>query len=70
MAQSKVSWSVAARWVLATEHVSDKLRQHGIAAAALHDQVSTGRRAQAPSYFASGLVEVLVPPTWPLAGWT
>ena len=44
----------------ATEHVADKLRQQGIAAAALHGQLSSGRRGQALDDFAAGRVQVLV----------
>jgi superfamily II DNA/RNA helicase len=44
----------------ATEHVADKLRRQGIAAAALHGQLSAGRRGQALDDFAAGRVQVLV----------
>ena len=44
----------------AAEHVADKLRQAGIAAAALHGRQSNQRRAQALADLASGAINVLV----------
>ncbi len=44
----------------ATEHVADKLRQGGIAAAALHGGLSPGRRRQALQDFHDGQLTVLV----------
>jgi ATP-dependent RNA helicase RhlE len=44
----------------ASEHVADKLRQTGVAAAALHGQLSQGRRSQALADFQSSRVSVLV----------
>ena len=44
----------------ATEHVADKLRQGGLPAAALHGQLSQGRRSQALADFHSRAVTVLV----------
>ncbi|MDO9092872.1 MAG: DEAD/DEAH box helicase [Rubrivivax sp.] len=42
------------------EHVADKLRQGGLAAAALHGDLSQGRRAQVLDDLASGQLQVLV----------
>ena len=44
----------------ASEHVADKLRQAGLPAAALHGQLSTGRRQQALRDLADGRLAVLV----------
>jgi superfamily II DNA/RNA helicase len=44
----------------ASEHVADKLRQHGVAAAALHGDLSQGRRSQALADLAAGRLAVLV----------
>ena len=44
----------------ASEHVADKLRQAGLAAAALHGQLSQGRRSQALADFHQGRLAVLV----------
>ena len=44
----------------AAEHVADKLRQAGLPAAALHGDLSQGRRAQALADLASGQLQVLV----------
>jgi ATP-dependent RNA helicase RhlE len=44
----------------ASEQLANKLRQGGVAAAALHGQLSTGRRAAALADFHQGLVQVLV----------
>jgi ATP-dependent RNA helicase RhlE len=44
----------------ASEHVADKLRQAGVAAVALHGQMSQGRRSQALADFQSSKVSVLV----------
>ena len=44
----------------AAEHVADKLRQAGVPAAALHGELSTGRRTQAVSDLALGHLQVLV----------
>jgi ATP-dependent RNA helicase RhlE len=44
----------------ATEHVADKLRQAGVAAAALHGQMSQGRRQQVLTDLRSGALDVLV----------
>ncbi|WP_284615187.1 DEAD/DEAH box helicase [Aquabacterium humicola] len=44
----------------ATEHVADKLRRAGIAAAALHGERSQGARRQALADFKAGRVQVLV----------
>ncbi len=44
----------------ATEHVADKLRQAGIAAAALHGRLSQGRRRQVLADFQGGALNVLV----------
>ena len=44
----------------ASEHVADKLRQGGLAAAALHGQLSQGRRSQALADFHQGRLAVLV----------
>jgi ATP-dependent RNA helicase RhlE len=44
----------------ASDHVADKLRQAGVAAASLHGQLSQGRRVQALSDFQSGKIKVLV----------
>jgi ATP-dependent RNA helicase RhlE len=44
----------------AADHVADKLRQSGTAAAALHGQLSQGRRSQALADFHSSQVQVLV----------
>jgi ATP-dependent RNA helicase RhlE len=44
----------------ASEHVADKLRQAGLAAASLHGQLSQGRRTQALGDFQAGMVRVLV----------
>ena len=44
----------------AAEHVADKLRQAGLPAAALHGDLSQGRRAQVLADLASGQLQVLV----------
>jgi superfamily II DNA/RNA helicase len=44
----------------ATEHVADKLRQGGVAAAALHGQLSQGRRSQVLDDFQNGRLNVVV----------
>ncbi|WP_425256924.1 DEAD/DEAH box helicase [Rubrivivax sp. RP6-9] len=44
----------------ASERVADKLRQGGVPAAALHGDLSTGRRAQALADFGTGALQVLV----------
>jgi superfamily II DNA/RNA helicase len=44
----------------ATEHVADKLRRAGVTAAALHGQLSPGRRSQALTDFQRGSLSVLV----------
>jgi superfamily II DNA/RNA helicase len=44
----------------ATEHVADKLRQAGVAAAALHGQLSQGRRSQVLADLHQGRLQVLV----------
>ncbi len=44
----------------ATERVADKLRQAGLPAAALHGQLSQGRRSQVLADFHQGLLAVLV----------
>ena len=44
----------------ASEHVADKLRQAGLSAAALHGQLSQGRRAQVLADLQAGLLQVLV----------
>ena len=44
----------------ASEHVADKLRQAGLSAAALHGQLSQGRRSQALADFHQGRLAVLV----------
>ena len=44
----------------AAEHVADKLRQAGVAAAALHGQLSQGRRSQVLADFQRGALDVLV----------
>lgn len=44
----------------ATEHVADKLRQAGLAAAALHGQLSQGRRSQVLADFREGRLTALV----------
>ena len=44
----------------ATEQVADKLRQAGLPAAALHGQLSQGRRSQVLADFHQGLLAVLV----------
>ena len=44
----------------ASEHVADKLRQAGLPAAALHGQLSQGRRAQVLADLRSGHLQVLV----------
>jgi ATP-dependent RNA helicase RhlE len=44
----------------ATEHVADKLRRHGLAAAALHGERSQGARRQALGDFKAGRLQVLV----------
>ena len=44
----------------AAEHVADKLRQAGLPAAALHGDLSQGRRAQVLDDLASGQLQVLV----------
>ena len=44
----------------ASEHVADKLRQAGLPAAALHGQLSQGRRTQALADLQAGHVQVLV----------
>jgi ATP-dependent RNA helicase RhlE len=44
----------------ASEHVAEKLRQAGLAAASLHGQLSQGRRTQALADFQAGTVRVLV----------
>jgi superfamily II DNA/RNA helicase len=44
----------------ASEHVADKLRQSGVAAAALHGQLSPGRRADVLADLKAGHVQVLV----------
>jgi ATP-dependent RNA helicase RhlE len=44
----------------ASEHVADKLRQGGVAAAALHGALSSGRRSQALADFQRGALQVLV----------
>ena len=44
----------------ATERVADKLRQTGVPAAALHGQLSQGRRSQVLADFHQGLLTVLV----------
>ena len=43
-----------------SEHVADKLRQAGLSAAALHGQLSQGRRAQVLADLQAGLLQVLV----------
>ncbi len=43
-----------------SEHVADKLRQAGLSAAALHGQLSHGRRAQVLADLQAGLLQVLV----------
>ncbi len=44
----------------ASEHIADKLRQAGVPAAALHGQLSQGRRAQGLADLQSGHLQVLV----------
>ena len=44
----------------AAEHVADKLRQAGLPAAALHGDLSQGRRAQVLADLGSGLLQALV----------
>ena len=44
----------------ASEHVADKLRQAGLSAAALHGQLSQGRRAQVLADLQAGLLQVMV----------
>jgi superfamily II DNA/RNA helicase len=44
----------------ASEHVADKLRQSGVAAAALHGQQSPGRRAEVLADLKAGHLQVLV----------
>jgi ATP-dependent RNA helicase RhlE len=44
----------------ATEHLTDKLRRHGIAAAPLHGELSQGARTQALKDFKASRVQVLV----------
>lgn len=44
----------------ASEHVADKLRQAGLSAAALHGQLSQGRRTQVLADLQAGLLQVLV----------
>ncbi len=44
----------------ASEHVADKLRQAGVPAAALHGQLSQGRRAQGLADLQAGHLQVLV----------
>ena len=44
----------------ASEHVADKLRQGGVPAAALHGELSAGRRAQVLADFGTGALQVLV----------
>jgi superfamily II DNA/RNA helicase len=44
----------------ASERVADKLRQGGVPAAALHGDLSAGRRAQVLADFAAGALQVLV----------
>lgn len=44
----------------AAEHVADKLRQAGLSAAALHGQLSQGRRSQVLADLQAGLLQVLV----------
>jgi superfamily II DNA/RNA helicase len=44
----------------ASEHVADKLRQAGVPAAALHGQLSQGRRAQGLADLETGHLQVLV----------
>ena len=44
----------------ATEHLSTKLRSHGIMAAPLHGQLSQGARSQALADFKAGRLQVLV----------
>ncbi len=44
----------------AAEHVADKLRQAGLSAAALHGQLSQGRRAQVLADLQAGLLQVMV----------
>jgi superfamily II DNA/RNA helicase len=44
----------------ATEHVADKLRRAGLAAAALHGELSQGARTQALADFKAGRVQVLL----------
>jgi superfamily II DNA/RNA helicase len=55
---SRVLVFVASRH--ATEHVADKLRQGGVAAAALHGQLSQGRRSQVLDDFQNGRLNVVV----------
>ena len=44
----------------ATEHVAEKLRRHGIEAAALHGELSQGARTQALADFKASRVQVLI----------
>ena len=44
----------------ASEHVADKLRQAGLSAAALHGQLSQGRRTQVLADLQAGLLQVMV----------
>jgi superfamily II DNA/RNA helicase len=44
----------------AADHVADKLRQSGVAAAALHGQLGQGRRARTLADFQAGRISVLV----------
>ena len=44
----------------ATEHVTDKLRRHGISAAPMHGELSQGARTQALESFKASRVQVLV----------
>jgi hypothetical protein len=54
----------------ASEHVADKLRQSGVAAAALHGQLSTGRRAEVLHDLQPANCRCWWPPTWPRAAST